>query len=174
MKITKTAKGIYHATGYMRDMLSQYSIVNDRGSWLIMRVYGHGPTFGGTYRTKREAVELLRAYNDDHTPFRERMRYANQQGYSDVNPYEIVRWVSDKTIEVRAMRAEVDPDWKPEVQVGGFSRHVANQHDQRWFITSDPEAPIIRARKRIDGYFHSAHGRHKVNDRAVKFYDYNF
>jgi hypothetical protein len=172
MKITKTAKGVYHATGYMGDLLCQYSIVNDRGEWRITRVYGHGPTFYAPQRTKRAAVELLRAYGD--TPFTERMRYANHHGYSDVNPYEIVRWVSDKTIEVRAMRAEVDPDWKPEVHVGGFFRHVANQHDQRWIITSDPEAPIIRARKHVDGCYHSAHGRHKVNDRAVKFYDYNF
>jgi len=102
------------------------------------------------------------------------MRYANHHGYTDVNPYEIVRWVSDKTIEIRAMKADPDPEWKPEFHVGGFSAHCSNQRDQRWIIESDPSEPVIRARKRIDGYFHSAHGRHMVNDRAVKFYDYNF
>ena len=30
-------------------------------------------------------------------------RFANRCGYSDVHPYEIVRIVSDKCIEVRAM-----------------------------------------------------------------------
>ena len=29
------------------------------------------------------------------------MQYANHIGYSDVNPYEIVRRVSDRTIEIR-------------------------------------------------------------------------
>ena len=38
---------------------------------------------------------------------REKMlKYANQYGYSDVNPYEVVREVSGKTLEVRAMEVE--------------------------------------------------------------------
>ena len=39
--------------------------------------------------------------------------YANKYGYSDVYPYEIVRVISAKTIEVREMDAERDPNWKP-------------------------------------------------------------
>ena len=36
--------------------------------------------------------------------------YANQYGYSDIEPYEIVRVVSDKTIEIRNMNAERNSD----------------------------------------------------------------
>ena len=74
------------------------------------------------------------------------MNYANHYGYSDVNPFEIVRRVSDKTIEIREMDAERDPEWKPEFHVGGFSAHCSNQREQRWNITSNPENRVIRIR----------------------------
>jgi hypothetical protein len=38
------------------------------------------------------------------------MNYANHLGYSDINPFEIVRRISDKTFEIRAMSAERDPE----------------------------------------------------------------
>ena len=34
------------------------------------------------------------------------MNYANRHSYSDIEPYEIVRRVSEKTIEVRPMKYE--------------------------------------------------------------------
>ena len=36
------------------------------------------------------------------------MNYANHYMYTDVEPYEVVRVVSEKTIEIRAMKAERD------------------------------------------------------------------
>lgn len=100
--------------------------------------------------------------------------FANLHGYSDVEPFEVVRVISDKTIEIRAMRAERDESVKLEWAVGGFAGHCVNQRDQKWVITSDESAPVIRARRRVDGYFHSPYGKHVLNDKPVKFYDYNF
>lgn len=103
------------------------------------------------------------------------MNYANHYGYSDVNPFEIVRRVSDKTIEIREMDAERDPEWKPEFHVGGFSAHCSNQHEQRWNITSNPENRVIRIRLSKSGVWKDAHGRKfGLSDQPVKFYDYNF
>lgn len=102
------------------------------------------------------------------------MKYANHYGYSDVNPYEVVRVISDKTIEIREMNAERDPEWKPEFVVGGFSAHCLNQGDQEWIITRDETAPVIRIRLGKNGW-KDAHGRKfKLSDEPVKFYDYNF
>ena len=100
-------------------------------------------------------------------------QYANLIGYSDVEPYEIIRWVSEKTIEVREMRA-TRGEWKMDVRPGGFAYHVANQHEQVWTIESDESRPIIRARLRKDGRWHSKMGRHVLRDIPQKFYDYNF
>lgn len=101
-------------------------------------------------------------------------QYANHYGYTDVNPFEVVRVVSDKTIEVREMNAERDDSVKMEFHVGGFSAHCSNQRDQKWFITSDDAAPVIRIRLGKNGW-KDAHGRRfQLSDQPVKFYDYNF
>lgn len=100
--------------------------------------------------------------------------HANHVGYSDVDPYEIVRVVSPKTIELRQVHAELDPNWKPEIVSGGYAGHCTNQHTQKWNYKSNPDGGVIRARMRKDGYFHSAAGRHSLNTEPRKFYDYNF
>jgi hypothetical protein len=102
------------------------------------------------------------------------MQYANHLGYSDINPYEVVRVVSDKTIEVREMDAERDESVKLEWAVGGFSGVCLNQRDQNWFITSNAQNPVVRIRLGKNGW-KDAHGRRfDLSDRPVKFYDYNF
>lgn len=102
------------------------------------------------------------------------MKYANHHGWSDVTPYEVIRVISEKTIEIREMKAERDPSYTPEFVPGGFSAVCTNQRDQQWIITPDDTAPVIRARLRKDGRFWSAHGSHRLNDTPIRFYDYNF
>lgn len=100
--------------------------------------------------------------------------YANHHSWTDVTPYQVVRVISDKTIEIREMKAERDESVNLEWVAGGFAGHCVNQRDQKWIITPDPTAPVIRARRRVDGYYHSAYGKHMLNARPLKFYDYNF
>lgn len=101
-------------------------------------------------------------------------KFANQTGYSDITPYEIVRVISEKTIEIRRMKAELNPEWKPEIIPGGFAGTCVNQNSQKWIITSDETARVERARLRKDGDFHSAMGRHVLGEKPVRYYDYNF
>ena len=100
--------------------------------------------------------------------------HANHSGYTDVHPYEIVRVVSPKTIEIRLVDAKLDPKWKPEIIVGGFVGHTVNNGSQKWAYTSNEDNRVIRARLRKDGYFYSANGRHILSTVPSKFYDYNF
>jgi len=102
------------------------------------------------------------------------MNYANYYGYSDVKPFEVVRRVSDKTLEVRAMKAERDPTWKPDFVPGGFCGTVVNQGSQRWIITSDPSGVVRRIRLGKRGWKDAHGGRYDLSDKPVKFYDYNF
>ncbi len=95
-------------------------------------------------------------------------------GYTDINPFEVVRVVSDKTIEIREMQA-VRGDWKPEYAVGGFTAECVNQADQAWNITSNEAEPIIRIRLNKAGKWQDARGnKYKPTAEPVKFYDYNF
>ena len=100
--------------------------------------------------------------------------FANLHLHSDVEPYEVVRVVSPKCIELRRMRATLSPDWKPEIHPGGFAGNCSNQASQEWLYACDFNAPVIRARLRKDGDFHSAYGRHRMAVNPRKFHDYNF
>ena len=102
------------------------------------------------------------------------MQYANQYGYSDVYPFEVVKVISDKTIEVREMDAERDESVELKWVAGGFAGHCVNQRDQKWFITSNPENKIIRIRSGKGGW-KDKHGRKfGLSDKPIRFYDYNF
>jgi hypothetical protein len=101
--------------------------------------------------------------------------HANHIGYSDVNPYEIVRFVSDKCIEIRAMNAEHAPDWKPDFVAGGFSAVCTNNGRQHWVCTSNPDAPIIRIRlSKNKGWRCASKASYRLSHEPIKHYDYNF
>ena len=102
-------------------------------------------------------------------------QYANKLGYSDVEPFEVVRVVSEKCIEIRKMDAELDPEWKPEIVPGGFAGRCINQNSQKWIIKSNPANPVARIRLQKNGSWKSACGsRFALDSKPVKFYDYNF
>jgi len=100
--------------------------------------------------------------------------YANFCGYTDVHPYEIVRVVSDKIIDIRAMDAKLANGWKPEMIPGGFCAHTVNNQSQEYDYASIPGAPLVRARLRKDGRWYSKQGRHSIAGKPHKFHDYNF
>ena len=103
-------------------------------------------------------------------------KFANNHGYSDVTPYEIVREVSTKTIEIRRMDSERDESFELKFHVGGFSANCSNQNDQRWFITSNEENAVIRIRysKANDVWQDASGSRYLLSEKPTKFYDYNF
>lgn len=102
------------------------------------------------------------------------MKYANLIGYSDITPYEVVRVISDKTIEIREMDAKNDPAFAPEYIIGGFVAHCTNQQDQKWIYSSKEDRPAIRARLQKNGKWKSMFGTHSLSAEPQKFYDYNF
>jgi len=105
------------------------------------------------------------------------MNYANEVGYSDVNPNEIIKRVSDITLEIRRMDAVRSPDWKPEIIAGGFAGHCVNNNEQKnaWIITSNTDNGTFRIRKNKQGVWKDKWGnRYFLSDKPVKKYDFNF
>ncbi len=94
-------------------------------------------------------------------------------GHSDTNPFEVVGKVSDKCLEIRAMKATLIE--KPKlVAAGGFLGHFDNS-TQRWDIESDETQEIIRIRRRSNGDWFDKHQRRFIlADEPRKIYDYNF
>jgi len=102
------------------------------------------------------------------------MNYANHHMHTDVDPYQIVKVISDKTLEIRAMKAVKDDSVALTFHVGGYSAHCSNQREQKWVITSDDTAPILRIRLGKNGWKDKHGGRFFLSDTPRKFYDYNF
>ena len=101
--------------------------------------------------------------------------HASYYGYSDVHAYEIVKVISDKTIEVRPMIAKHDISHLTQ-QVGGFCGHVVNQHAQEVTYASNPDAGVIRIRRKKNNPEQWGHGnlRFGLEQEPYAFYDYNF
>ena len=160
LRSSEIPRTVFFTADEAEEMIETLSLDTSRSNGLS------GPvSLCGTYNKKYEyAVEAI-----NYT-------YANHHGYSDSNPFEIVRVVSDKTIELRSMIWERASDWKPEFVSGGFVAHCTNNGDQRnaWIIKSDPDGYTIRARLQKNGSWKSSHGRHSLHTAAIKHYDYNF
>jgi hypothetical protein len=102
-------------------------------------------------------------------------KYANNHGYTDAYPFEIVRVVTDKALEIRSMNATLDPTWKPDMIPGGFAAHTTNNHSQRWIYESNPTARVIRIRLHKNGQWKDSSGsRYVLADKPLRFHDYNF
>ena len=102
------------------------------------------------------------------------MKFANLYSYTDITPYEVIRVISEKTIEIRQMKATLAEDWKPEMIVGGFAAHCTNNHTQRYTYETNSEASVIRARLHKNGKWKSAYGEHRLSNEPKAFYDYKF
>lgn len=103
------------------------------------------------------------------------MKYANQIGWSDVEPFEVIRVVSDKTLEIRLMNAKRDTSVQLDFAPGGFTAHCSNQAEQKWILTSAPDGAVVRIRLSKNKGWRDAHGgRYVIADAPRKFYDYNF
>ena len=91
---------------------------------------------------------------------------------SDADPWTVIS-VSDsgKTAVVQADKAELDPTWHPDFRPGGFAGHVANNADQRWIITPDPEGVTTTIRWTLRGW---AHLGTPFSEGSRRHYDYNF
>ena len=87
--------------------------------------------------------------------------FANHIGYSDINPFEVVRAVSKTTLEIRAMNAERDTSVKLDFQPGGFFAHCSNQNEQRW---------ILLLTKKLE-YFVSVSAKRRTDGRIVSVID---
>lgn len=101
--------------------------------------------------------------------------YANQIGYSDITPFEVIRVVSDKCLEVRSMNYTQTNRDEMVFHVGGFAAHCSNQADQKWDITPDAEGYVFKIRKNVRGTWKSKHGdTFAVEAQPRRRYDFNF
>lgn len=124
----------------------------------------------------RDCVKYVHSIQDRlksiHNSFAYRTRirkYCNHKSYTDVTPFEVVRVISDKLVEIREMKATLIK--APELLgVGGFAG-VQDNYTQEWECSSDENMPIIRIKLSSKGW---GRGQYRMSDTPTYFYDYNF
>jgi hypothetical protein len=91
---------------------------------------------------------------------------------SDCYPYEIIKVVSEQTLEIRAMNYHAVPGWKPDFSPGGFFGHFHNLHEQKFTYTSNPEGRVTRIRLNKKGQWMNGSIPYSVGE-ARYFRDWN-
>ena len=101
--------------------------------------------------------------------------YANKTLYTDVEPYEVVRIVSENCVEVREMDTEQTQS-PQHFTPGGFVGHFAdNRGGQKYKYISNPENPVFKIRwSRANRRWQKNGMKFHMADEPYKFYDYNF
>jgi|TARA_R100001463_G_scaffold134768_1_gene197283 hypothetical protein len=101
-------------------------------------------------------------------------KYANKHGYTDVEPFEVVEIKTDKKVVIRALDCK-ELEWKKEWFDGGFAGHLADQHKQKWDITSNKNNHSFYIRKHKSGEWKDTGGnKYTLANEPRKFYDFNF
>lgn len=86
--------------------------------------------------------------------------HANLHLYSDVYPYEIVRKISDKTLEIRKMN---------------YTLTNNDMSNQEWEISSNENNPTFRIRLHKNGTWRDRRKlRYSLDTEPSCYYDYSF
>ena len=105
-------------------------------------------------------------------------KYANNYGYSDVEPYEVVEEITPNKYLIRWMKSVQTEESKQKLMdsfvVGGFCGHFDNDL-QEWNITSCTDNKPFAIRRHKDGNWYDIyHRKYFISDKPIKFYDFNF
>jgi hypothetical protein len=94
---------------------------------------------------------------------------------SDVFP-GVVSKVTPKTVTIRRSQSTLHPDWKPEIDIGGFAGHCTNQHSQQWEFSDDPNGREVKFTYRTKSQKFIVVGckTSVLYEGWRRFHDYNF
>jgi len=105
----------------------------------------------------------------------EEATHANQHGWTDVAPFEILEKRTARKLIVRGMDAELDPNFKCDTTIGGFVGHCNNNYAQSYTYASVESNPEVAIRLDKYGRWKDKHGfKYHLSLSPCKFYDYNF
>ena len=100
-----------------------------------------------------------------------KLSYNNDDVLTQADPYEVVRLISDKTMEIRSMWISRDASKLVPPECRG---NLKNWRGQSWDVRSDPYHSIIRIRKHKDGeWYSSLNYWFRFSDEPVCFFNFD-
>jgi hypothetical protein len=94
--------------------------------------------------------------------------------YSDAHAGTVIK-KTKTSVTVQRDDATIDPNWKPEIQAGGFAGHCSNQDSQVYTYEQNPNGETITFRwSKKYGQFRNQKISQSLTKGRHEFYDYNF
>lgn len=118
----------------------------------------------------QEAERRLFEYKNSFHYTTKIRKYCNLYLYSDVKPFEVVKVISDKCVEIREMTANLITAPK-NFHPGGFIGNYSDNDAQEWECISNTENQSFKIRLSKKGW---GLGKYHMSDTPINFYDYNF
>ncbi len=98
-------------------------------------------------------------------------QYVNRHDDKGTLPFEVVEPVSAGELLIREMSCDRVKGWTPTMIMG----QCINESDQRWEITSDPEALMFRIRRDRHGDWKDASGKiYDLAENPIRFHRFSF
>ena len=123
-------------------------------------------------KVMHQVKRRLQSYLDGYHHTTKIRKYANHIQWTDIDPYEVVKIISPKCVEIREMRTK-QIVFPKEFHIGGFSAHCQDNFNQKYEYISDKTIPTIRIRKGKNGW-KAGSMKFRMSDTPRKHYDYNF
>ena len=102
--------------------------------------------------------------------------------YTDRDAWEVIEVISPRRIKIRELDSECTKKPK-DFHPGGFSGHYADNYDQEYKLSSNPnnKVKVLSWRSKAQRWCevgqqtrYSKFGLHQKGEQAIKFFDYNF
>lgn len=128
----------------------------------------------------KEMPDYYKTCKEDYEIEVKECAFVTETGYTDAYPFEIVRVVSDQTLEIRALDAKPINQEVLNFEVGGFSAHCSNGRALKYEYSSNEENEVIRIRKSKKKKAQNGlwtNGRYRtfyLATKPYKYHDYNF
>jgi len=102
--------------------------------------------------------------------------------YTDRDAWEVIEVISPRRIKIRELDSDCTKKPK-DFHPGGFSGHYADNYDQEYKLSSNPnnKVKVLSWRSKAQRWCevgqqtrYSKFGLHQKGEQAIKFFDYNF
>lgn len=172
VKLLEYQKSLDEVESELKTLIQEYNKKTKEKSMVEMMAE-YSKTFSEITLKKQECVYLVEKVKLDLLE----KKYANQRGYSDIEPYEVIEERTPNLYIIRGMKSvqteESKQKMKESFMPGDFHCHFDN-FLQDWIIEPDEEGRQVKVRRHKDGKFYDSDGqRYEISEKPIKFYDFN-
>lgn len=159
-------------TSFLRNLAKNPTSQNAEARWAVLDS-DRREEFILISEKVKAAQKRLDTYKNSNHYKKQIKTYVSNYMYSDIQAFEVVRTISDKTVEIRRMTATLQN--KMEFVPGGFSANCTTNHNQKYAFESKETGETIKIRwsEKKGGWFNGG-SLFVMENKPQEKYDFNF